>query len=674
MRFLQSRLARSAAAVALGLAVVVGVSEGMAWPFLAGPVQAWLSRTLARPVLFSGEAGQSMPAFAVRFFGGIKLQAARLEIAAPSWSKEPYLLQADQLAVSFRYTDLWRFYRGAPALRIELLQARMLQAQLERLPDGRASWQFGAPGTVTTPAPASASTFPSFGEVRVAWGTVRYRDQILGADVEARLSLAEGQTPQLRVDATGQYQKLPVKVALLASGALPWLAGDPKLTPTVQPVGVSLQATVGRANLKFDGEASDALALQQLTGRFTLQGPSLAAVGDPLGVTLPTTAAFRSEGRLKRQGGRWQVEVDDATIGTSQLDGSFVYDAERAVPRLSGRLGGARLQLLDLGPAFGATPGAADGKPKLLPTRPFDLAALRAMDADVRVDIAELNLNTRLLEPLRPLRGHLVLLGGVLTLNELDARTADGNLRGEVGLDGRQAPALWHADVSWNGVRLERWIRQEPVATVAGVSEQTVATAPPWVSGRLNGEASLRGQGVSTADILASMHGKARSQLSGGTVSHLAVEAAGIDIAQALSLLVTGDDALPVHCGVVDLTVAAGVVRPRVLVLDTGDSALWVTGTLSLASEQLDLRAVVAPKDFSPLTLRTPVRVTGTFAAPSVALEKGPLARKLAAAGLLALINPLAGLIPLLDNGNDEAAQKAAAGCQRLMKKAESRT
>ena len=143
----------------------------------------------------------------------------------------------------------------------------------------------------------------------------------------------------------------------------------------------------------------------------------------------PTTAAFRSEGRLTRKGGRWQVEVDTATIGRSQLNGSFLFDGERPTPLLSGQLRGERLDLIDLGPAFGAATEAVSkpSKSKVLPTRPYDLASLRAMDADVRVDIAELNLHTSLLEPLRPLRGHLVLAGGVLTLSELDARTADAN-------------------------------------------------------------------------------------------------------------------------------------------------------------------------------------------------------------------------------------------------------
>ena len=663
--------------------VVFGIGEALAWPFLAKPAQDFLTRKLDREVRFAAEPGQDTGAFGVRFLGGVHLQVGELNIAAPSWSQAPHLLQATGVNIDLRYIDLWRLYRGTtPSLRIERLGAALLDAQLERLADGRASWQFGQPPTVPVATP---TPLPRFGRVEVANGRLSFRDKQLDAEVDATLSLVQGQTPQLKVLATGQYHRLPVNIDLLASGELPLLVGDEvgsamaasasASAPTSaaalsaamsseSPLSVKLKATVGRASLSFDGEASDVLSLQRLTGAFRLSGPSLAAVGDPLGVTLPTTAAFRTSGRLVREGDRWQVEVDDATIGRSQLNGSFVYDATRPRPLLSGRLGGTRLELVDLGPAFGTgTPAEPAKTNKVLPSRPFDLKALRVMDADVRVDIAELNLNTQLLEPLRPLRGHLTLVGGVLTLTDLDARTADGSLRGEVGLDGRTAPALWHADVRWSDVRLERWIHQK---TLAGQPAPKSSPAP-WVSGRLNGKASLKGKGTSTADILATMQGTARSELQGGTVSHLAVEAAGLDVAQSLGVFLKGDDPLAVNCGVADLAVTAGVVTPRVLVLDTVDSSLWVSGTLSLASEKLDLRAVVAPKDFSPLTLRTPLHVSGTFSAPSVGLEKGPLTRKLGGAALLALINPFAALIPLIDTGNTEDAQKAAAGCQRLM-------
>jgi hypothetical protein len=87
-------------------------------------------------------------------------------------------------------------------------------------------------------------------------------------------------------------------------------------------------------------------------------------------------------------------------------------------------------------------------------------------------------------------------------------------------------------------------------------------------------------------------------------------------------------------------------------------------GTLSLANETLDLRAVVAPKDFSPLTLRAPLRIGGTFAHVVVGVEKRALGIKLGSTLLLGLINPLAAIIPLVDPGSRNEAQRYATSCR----------
>ncbi len=185
----------------------------------------------------------------------------------------------------------------------------------------------------------------------------------------------------------------------------------------------------------------------------------------------------------------------------------------------------------------------------------------------------------------------------------------------------------------------------------------------------MNGKAILKGQGKSTAEVLASLSGNIRSELHQGSVSHLGIEVAGIDLAQSVGLLIKGDDALPVQCAVVDLQAKDGVFRPRAMVLDTADTTVWVEGSLSLAAETLNLRAMALPKDFSPLTLRTPVNVTGTFSNPNVSLEKKPVALKLGASVLLAILNPLAAVIPLLDTGDNKEAKQRAAGCLAMMQK-----
>ena len=651
------------------LAAIVAIGEWRAWPFLAGPLERTLSSSLNRRVRLSApaDAASATPAqtFGIRFLGGVHLQSSQLDIAAPVWSSAPHLLRARDVDLRLRYIDLWRAWRGEP-LHIEQLQASALDAQVERLADGRASWQF-RPADVTLDATAAPWHMPSFGLLHVDDGALRYRDGLLDVDVESRMTLADR---RLSTTATGRYRAWPVKATATVSDlSAPTAAALPAM-----PLPITLDATIGRARLRLDGHTEDALRSGSFGGHFELSGPSLAAVGDPVGVTLPTTAAFHSVGVVVRQGRDWRVRIDDATVGASRLNGAFSYLNGGAVPVLAGRLGGSRLALVDLGPVVGTTPitSAADpsapvpgtskalvkGPGKVLPARPFDLAALRVMNANVLIDIAEVDLNSTALEPLHPLRAHLQLTGGVLTLSDLDARTADGRLSGRLGLDGRGTQALWDADLRWNDVRLERWIHQA-----------RSGDAPPYVSGRLNGRATLQGQGRSTADILASLNGRVHTELTGGAVSHLVVEAAGIDVAQALGVLLKKDDALPLGCAVADLDVAAGALRPRVMVIDTTDSAVWIDGSLSLAAESLDLRAVVSPKDFSPLTLRAPLHVRGSFADPEVSLDKAKLGGKVAASLLLALLNPLAALIPLIDTGDSDIAQRNAAACRNLMQR-----
>ena len=691
--------ARSARPVRVGLGVLgvallvlvafVAWGESQGWPFLADPLQRRLSAAMHRDVSLAPQDGGPAQA-RIHLLGGLRVDAPRIRISAPQWSREPHLLLATEASFRFGYGDVLRAWRGGP-LHIRSIRAEQLDLAVERLADGRASWQFQSdPDQPARPA-------PTIGQLEVPDGAVRYRDAILDAAVDSHFTLidgsgrpastaisasaaaseaspgagapaAAGSARGLRVVANGKYRGFPVKGRLETYGILP-LAGD-EAASIAMPV--ELDATVGRARLQFRGTATDAVHLGAMTGVFTLAGPSLAAVGDPLGVTLPTTPAFRTEGRIAQRGDVWNAVFDSARIGSSRLAGAFTYDVGRPRPLLSGRLSGSRLLLADLGPAIGtAAPASAASGPetkaravktsgRVLPEREFDLPALRAMDANVAIDLAEVDLGTRYLEPLRPMRAHLQLNDGVLRLTDIDARTGQGRLAGTVQLDGREKKrAVWTTALRVADVRLERWVRQT-----------RSDGAPPYVSGRLRGIANLRGEGRSTAQILATLKGQVGFQLQDGKISHLAVEAAGIDIAQGLGLLIAGDKALDVQCGVADLQAQAGILRPRAFVLDTTDSTLAIDGSVSMVDETLDLRAIVSPKDFSPLALRTPLHVRGPFDAPKVSLEKGPLARRLGAAALMALVTPIAALLPLVDTGDpDGAAQALAEGCRSLVKR-----
>lgn len=701
---------RVAGIVLAGLVLVVAACEVAGWPFLVGPAERMLSRVLDREVLLSSEdAGGAQ----VRFLGGVKATAPVLQIAAPQWSEQPYFLRAENARMHLSYGALLRARRGEP-LDIALLHAERLTVNAERRADGTASWQFGEPDA----EPSDKRSLPRVGELVLGHGELHYVDEIVHADLRATVQTDEGSAAQpdaagLRATVEGRYDKRPLRATLHAAGALPLLSSGENVQPT--PVRLKLEA--GEATLDFDGRVADVLRLHSLAGEVEVEGESLGGVGRLFGVTLPTTGPFALKGRIAKTGGTYNFVADDARVADSRLRGALTFDTTREPSLLSGRVGGARLVLADLAPSVGAQatqappgkaaatreaqqaarehrrkaekaaaeptpperiaeatgagpnreaePRADAAKPEssnakadaprpaasaVLPQRDFDLPALRAMDANVLLDFARVDLGDAFATPLQPLKAHLRLTDGRLAITDIDARTADGSVAGTVTLDGGERVAQWRADLRLSDVRLERWLRQN-----RGDDGQ------PWVAGLLSARLKVTGRGRSTADMLATLDGNIGASMRDARVSHLIVEAGGIDIAQALGVVLRGDDMLPVNCAAADIAAKNGVLTPRAFLIDTPDSMIVVDGRVSLAQETLDLRLTVSPKDFSPATLRTPVHVTGSFSAPEVELEKGPLGRKLAASILLGLINPLAAIIPLLDPGEDDLPRNACA-------------
>ncbi|MDH0866633.1 AsmA family protein [Mitsuaria sp. GD03876] len=707
------------------LLIAVGVCEWLGWPFLRRPAEQWLSQKMDRQVRFDGAEGGS---WQLRLIGHPRLRAHSVTIAGPSWSTlGGPTLQAQDAELTLRYTDLLALRHEGQTFRVKALRAGELALRLERDVEGRASWQFGKqPSSDTQIRQRPKIDGVRFDLLEVRQGTALVDDKIQQLSLLARFALRETWTTadraasavrsgedgasstvrergtpsvasraasaaasgtRLAVDfgerlagkpkgasdaasapgpgeggrygvtahAEGHYRELPLKATLQTGSALPWLSSD----PNAPAVPVTLRGNIGKAQLSFDGLVRDLLVSQGLDGRYTLSGPSLAAVGEPLGVTLPTTPAFAMQGRLTRDGPRWTTAVSKATIGKSHLSGDFEFlKPDNAVPKLTGELRGRELWLADLGPAVGvpANPDApkASRPTRVLPDKQFDLPSLRAMNANVDVKLARFESGTALLQAAEPLNARIVLQDGVLELRDIDARVARGQLAGRMMLDGREPRAKWQARLRVSGVHLEQWLNLER------------KNGQRWVTGVMGGRIALDGTGRSTAELLASADGRMVLFWTDGTVSHLIVEAAGIDIAQGLGLLVRGDDALQVNCGVADLRVKDGVVTPRPMVIDTKDSVVLVDGGMSLATERLALTAKVDPKDKSPLTLRTPLNIQGTLGDPKLSLQKGPLLRKLLPATVLGVaVAPLAAIVPLIDLGEepDEESLRALSEC-----------
>ncbi|MEK7323589.1 MAG: AsmA family protein [Pseudomonadota bacterium] len=647
------------------LVVGVVVCELIGWPFLKSPLQNTLTQRLERPVEFGGQ-------FKLKLFGSIRLDTSAFRIGPHNDlpAESPLggdLVKAGIVHLEIPYSTVWQAMRKQSQqqpLRITSLRFSEIDAVLKRTADGRANWIFTKPTPEETKQP---TPLPIVDELVVERGHLIFDDAILKTALDANVSTHEGAqagrgnaSSGLLVQGQGQREERPFEFHITSSGVLPLVARD---ASSVVPITIRLSS--GESKFSFDGSGADLLSFQAISGEATLSGLSLAKVGDVLGLTLPTTEAFTLKGRLSKAGQVWSLRQAVLGVGDSHLGGDFTVDRRPEVPLLTGELTGSRLILADLLPAFGvARPGTGNPKPpsgQVVPEKEFDIPSLRTMDADVKVRLQRADLGNLFRQPLAPLEGDLSLKTGVLRLTNVLARAAGGEVSGSLGLDGTQDNPLWTVDLRWAGIELEQWLRPR---NTTSQSTKPSGEKPGYVSGKLGGHAKLEARGKSTQKMIASTDGTVQAWVRDGTISHLVIEAVGLDIAQGLGLLVVGDNPLPMYCAVMKVDAQDGKLTPEAAIIDTKDSTLFIEGSVSLADEQLALKVTSKPKDISPATLRSPLRVEGSFAKPKLALEKKPIAGKVLAAIALGVIHPLAALIPLFDAGDNDAA----GGCQRALR------
>jgi uncharacterized protein involved in outer membrane biogenesis len=569
-----------AAGVPLLLLVLLALCEWQGWPFLRGPLERRLAQTLERDVSLG-------PGFKVRLLGPVRLRTDELSIGPPHQGPfrrgEPgapdrFLSGRDvALVLSWKTLLGLRHLQPGEPIEVRSLDVARLDLVLLRHADGRANWQSGVARRNRTSRCRCRSSSSWWCATR--WYSSRTRRPTCSSTPASARARASGWSPRrappprpcrppvprrparrpdgLQARATGHFKDSAVQAELATSGLLPLVArgADAPALP------FDLRLQVGTAKLELDGQTRDVARLSAVDARFRLAGPSLAAVGDALGVTLPSTAPFDMHGRIRRDTTRWMADVGGLVVGSSRLAGEFAYDLGPKPPLLTGALRGQRLHLPDLAPAFGHRPAetaaaraaaasgprqaaaraaararaasaeaAADARRRVLPQHRFDLPSLAAMDADVRIALEQADLGTSQVAAFAPLNGRLRLKDRVVTVENLLASTSGGELRGTISMDARQKVPAWAGDLRWAGVRLERFVRKrssEPIATDKPGAQHA------YVSGVFGGNAKLTGHGNSAAAVLGSLDGATNGWVRDGRISHLLLELSGIDLRKA---------------------------------------------------------------------------------------------------------------------------------------------
>ncbi len=156
--------------------------------------------------------------------------------------------------------------------------------------------------------------------------------------------------------------------------------------------------------------------------------------------------------------------------------------------------------------------------------------------------------------------------------------------------------------------------------------------------GEMNGDADIRGTGNSVAALLGSGNGNLKLLMNDGLVSRNLMEILGLNVGNFIIGQIFGDDEVRVNCAAANLDLVNGVARPQIFAFDTENAVINVTGTASMASEQLDLTIDPESKGIRIITLRSPLYVRGTFKDPQAGVKAGPLIARGAVAAALATL------------------------------------
>jgi AsmA family protein len=613
--------------------------------------------------------------------------AHNIQIGNPAWTHQPQFAQLD--ALQFRISPLALLIHHIDVPAVQLIGP---QIDLERDGHGQINWDFAFEQNSTP----SAWTL-NLGSVGVDKGHVTVSDAKNRLNLQVTITPFEHAIPysqivarstsEARADvghdvaktvdsnktkpdtsananrtsyqfawtANGSYQGAPVTGSGKTGAVLALQQANP-------PFPVQARLHIGDTKIAFVGTLTDPIHLGALDMRVWFAGSSMAKLYPILGITLPETPPFATEGHLSaelhRYGSRFSYQDFRGRVGESDIGGNLVVVTGGVRPRLTGDLHSQQLRFVDLAPLIGADSqaqkqqrGDAVKQPsdKALPVEQFKTDRLLAMDADVTFSAARIEHPGAL--PITAVSTHIYLDNGQLRLDPLDMGVAGGTIDSRIRIDGASQPMHTALDLKARELELKQLF-----PTVQAMQSSF---------GQINGDATLNASGNSVSALLADSNGEAKLLMNDGVISKTLLETAGLNIANVVVEKLFGDKTVKINCATADMAGENGLYTSRLFVLDTEDAVIDITGTINFADEHLNLDVTPHTKGLRVMSLRSPLYVKGSLKDPNVGVHPGPLIlRGGGAVALSVLATPVAALLAVIVPSHDN---KYANTCQQVL-------
>lgn len=556
------------------------------------------------------------------------------------FGEEEPLASAERLTVSFRLFEALGGRYTLPAVTVEEPRGHM-----RRNAEGEPNWRLA----IFDDGDGEPGAGVEIGRLDISEGHLRFADPALDADITARfhtMERADGGEPYLIGEAEGSYQAEPFSATFRGGSLL-------SLREAARPYPVDLRIANGDTNIALEGTLTEPMRFAGANLDLTLQGKNLADLEALIGIPLVETPPYDLKGRLDYTGERVRFTDFEGRVGQSDLGGRFEVVPGEERPYVEADLRSEHVRLADLGGFIAAAPGEPEAhelseeqraehareeaSPRLLPDRPFDIPDIRAADFNVRYEGKRIEGENM---PLDDLVATLRIENGLVTLDPLNFGIGEGQIASSVILDARQNPIHTTASADFQNVDLQRIMEETDIFEGAG---------------KIGGRAHVEGQGISIAEMLGQGDGDLKLFMSGGEVSALLVNLAGLDLGNAILSALGIPDRTNIRCMAGDFGLEQGVLHTRVLYLDTEEANVIGSGAIDLSRERISYRIETEPKTASVAALAAPIIVEGRLKDPAVGPDAGELAVRTAPAiALGVLLTPLAALIPTVQFGLGE--------------------
>ena len=617
--------------LALVIAAVLFVAL-FGWNWLRAPLENKVLEQTGRALQIKGDLDVKLG------WPWPRLQAGQVSFANPGWAAQPNMLTADEVVFSVHLPQLLVHH-----LKVSDLHLVKPLVFLEQHPDGRKSW-------LLDPKQQDDNARIAIDRLTLDQGVIGYDDAAQKTSLRAELSTVSAPVAGkggsgVNIVAKGKFKGLP----LVAKGT-----GDSVLALRDEstPYGLTIDTTVGQTRILAEGHVTSLTRFSAMDMQLALSGDNLNQLFTLTGIALPDTRDYVAQGHLVRKGNTLRLEAFSGRVGTSDLVGWWQVKTGGTRPLLIADLVSNQLTLEDLGPVIGARPGHLEAAIKavaqtgsavavtpkakrVIPDLPFKIANWDTVDAEVKFSAQSMRQASYM--PLEALSTHLSLKDSVLSLDPLQFGVAGGQINATIVLDGRQNPIQAKTQLQLKRLALAKLLPEDHAVQAS--------------ASKIGGQIKLAGSGNSVGSMLAQANGSVALLMSGGEISQLVMEKAGLHLWEVFRLTLTGDKQIKLRCAVANFDVKAGMMTTDTLLFDTEVTTLFGSGSIDLAQEKLDLTVTQKTKNTSPLALRSPIHISGNFAKPIVKADQGRMAARALGALALGAINPLLALIPLIDPG-----------------------